>query len=167
MHPSWSHSPQRNTKIVIFCMPTLFLFLMFTTLTILPWYTGIILAMALFFGMHHVSSFTPRESAMSDAQQIVTRVLLDKSNYTDSVTQSPYFAGIITASIIWVTYAWVSRLMNRKSRLLPRRSVADGTHRDTITSVHQPDACYFHRTLCLQLLPRHHFGCGDMSKTFQ
>ncbi|TFK90892.1 zf-DHHC-domain-containing protein [Polyporus arcularius HHB13444] len=78
-------------------MPTLFLFLMFTTLTILPWYTGIILAMALFFGMHH----------------IVTRVLLDKSNYTDSVTQSPYFAGIITGSIIWVTYAWASRLMNQ------------------------------------------------------
>ncbi|TBU59994.1 DHHC palmitoyltransferase-domain-containing protein [Dichomitus squalens] len=87
----------RNTKIIIFTMPTLFLFLMFTTLTILPWYTGIILAMALFFGMHH----------------IVTRVLLDKSNYTDSVTQSPYFAGIITASMIWVAYAWVTRLMNQ------------------------------------------------------
>ena len=54
-----SHRPngtaQRNTRIIIFSMPTLFLFLMFTTLTILPWYTGIILAMALFFGMHHVS----------------------------------------------------------------------------------------------------------------
>jgi hypothetical protein len=25
------------------------------TLTLLPWYTGIILAMAEFFGMHHVS----------------------------------------------------------------------------------------------------------------
>ncbi|KAI0758863.1 ankyrin repeat-containing domain protein [Fomes fomentarius] len=88
---------ERNTKIVIFLMPTLFLFLMFTTLTILPWYTGIILAMALFFGMHH----------------IVTRVLLDKSNYTDSVTQSPYFSGIITGSMVWVTYAWLSRLINQ------------------------------------------------------
>lgn len=28
---------------------------MFMTLSILPWYTGIILAMAEFFGMHHVS----------------------------------------------------------------------------------------------------------------
>ncbi|KAI0331413.1 zf-DHHC-domain-containing protein [Cubamyces sp. BRFM 1775] len=69
-------SPSRNTKIAIISLPTVFLFLMFMTLKILPWYTGIILAMALFFGMHH----------------IVTRVLLDKSNYTDSVTQSPYFA---------------------------------------------------------------------------
>ena len=42
-------------------------------------------------------------------------MLLDKSNYTDSVTQSPYFAGIITASMIWVTYAWATRLMNRTS----------------------------------------------------
>ncbi|KAH9932845.1 palmitoyltransferase AKR1 [Amylocystis lapponica] len=87
----------RNTKIAIFTLPTLFLFLMFMTLTILPWYTGIILAMALFFGMHH----------------IVTRVLLDKTNYTDSVTQSPYFAGIITASMVWVAYGWISRLVHQ------------------------------------------------------
>ncbi|KAL6303324.1 DHHC palmitoyltransferase-domain-containing protein [Sparassis latifolia] len=88
---------ERNTKIAIFILPTLFLFLMFMTLTILPWYTGIILAFALFFGMHH----------------IVTRVLLDKSNYTDSVTQSPYFAGIITGSVVWVAYCWVTRLVNQ------------------------------------------------------
>ncbi|CAL1698532.1 unnamed protein product [Somion occarium] len=88
---------ERNTKIAIFLMPTLFLFLMFMTLTILPWYTGLILAMALFFALHH----------------IVTRVLLDKANYTDSVTQSPYFAGIIAASMVWVGYAWVSRLVHQ------------------------------------------------------
>lgn len=57
----------------------------------------------------------------TDISQIVTRVLLDKSNYTDSVTQSPYFAGIITGSMIWVTYAWVSRLMNRELLVLPGR----------------------------------------------
>ncbi|KAH9851259.1 ankyrin [Lenzites betulinus] len=88
---------ERNTKMVIFALPTVFLFLMFMTLKILPWYTGIILAMALFFGMHH----------------IVTRALLDKSNYTDSVTHSPYFAGIITGSMVWVTYAWLTRLIHQ------------------------------------------------------
>ncbi|KAI0791075.1 palmitoyltransferase AKR1 [Abortiporus biennis] len=87
----------RNTKIVIFIMPTIFLFLMFMTLTILPWYTGVILALALFFAMHHV----------------VTRVFLDKANYTDSVTQSPYFAGIIAASMVWVAYSWVTRLVTQ------------------------------------------------------
>lgn len=46
---------QRNTKIMIFLLPTIFFYLMFMTLTILPWYTGILLAMAEFFGMHHVS----------------------------------------------------------------------------------------------------------------
>ncbi|TFK18935.1 zf-DHHC-domain-containing protein [Coprinopsis marcescibilis] len=68
-------------------------------LAILPWYTGILLALAAFFGMHH----------------IVTRVLLNRATYTDAVTQSPYFAGIITASIIWVVYAWVTRLLQQQS----------------------------------------------------
>lgn len=105
---------QRNTKIVIFFLPTVFLFLMFMTLKILPWYTGIILAMALFFGMHHVC--IPMSHArvhILTSFQIVTRALLDKSNYTDSVTHSPYFAGIITSSMIWVTYAWLTRLIHR------------------------------------------------------
>ncbi|THG97426.1 hypothetical protein EW026_g4572 [Hermanssonia centrifuga] len=88
---------ERNIKITIFMLPTVFLWLMFMTLTILPWFTGVILAMALFFAMHH----------------IVTRILLDKSNYTDSVTQSPYFAGIIFASMVWVGYAWGSRLLRQ------------------------------------------------------
>ncbi|THH12426.1 hypothetical protein EW146_g7710 [Bondarzewia mesenterica] len=92
---------ERNTKIAIFVMPTIFLYLIFTTLTILPWYTGIILAMAEFFGMHH----------------IVTRVLLNRPTYTDSVTASPYFAGIIFGSMVWVAYAWVTRLLQRLYRL--------------------------------------------------
>lgn len=45
----------RNTKIAIFILPTMFFYLIFMTLAILPWYTGILLAMAEFFGMHHVS----------------------------------------------------------------------------------------------------------------
>ncbi|KAF8900466.1 ankyrin repeat-containing domain protein [Gymnopilus junonius] len=86
----------RNTKIAIFIMPTIFFYVMFMTLTLLPWYTGILLALALFFGMHH----------------IVTRVLLNKNTYTDSVSQTPYFAGIITGSLIWVIYCWVTRLLS-------------------------------------------------------
>ena len=46
---------QRNTKIVIFLLPTLFFSLIFMTFTILPWYTGILLGLAEFFAMHHVS----------------------------------------------------------------------------------------------------------------
>ncbi|KAF5334954.1 hypothetical protein D9611_009976 [Ephemerocybe angulata] len=87
----------RNTKIAIFVMPTVFFYLIFMTLSVLPWYTGVLLAMAEFFGMHH----------------IVTRVLLNKNTYTDSVSQTPYFAGIITASLIWVVYSWVTRLLHQ------------------------------------------------------
>ena len=51
------HFLQRNTKLAVFVMPTIFLYMIFMTLTILPWYTGMILAMAEFFGMHHVGRF--------------------------------------------------------------------------------------------------------------
>ena len=71
--------------------------MIFMTLTILPWYTGIILALAEFFGMHH----------------IVTRVLLNNSTYSESVQQTPYFAGIIFASMVWVSYCWVTRLVQQ------------------------------------------------------
>ncbi|KAG2363595.1 hypothetical protein BDR07DRAFT_1460170 [Suillus spraguei] len=69
----------------------------FTTLAILPWYTGIILAMAEFFAMHH----------------IVTRVLLNKNTYVGTVNQSPYFAGIIAGSMLWVGYCWITRLVQQ------------------------------------------------------
>ncbi|KAH7924191.1 hypothetical protein BV22DRAFT_1120343 [Leucogyrophana mollusca] len=88
---------ERNTKVAIFILPSLFLYLIFTTLTILPWYTGIILAMAEFFAMHH----------------IVTRVLLNKDTYVGTVNQSPYFAGIIAGSMIWVGYCWITRLVQQ------------------------------------------------------
>jgi hypothetical protein len=88
---------ERNTKLAVFFMPTIFLYLMFTTLTVLPWYTGMILAMAEFFGMHH----------------IVTRVLLNRPTYTESITASPYFSGIIFGSMVWVAFAWVTRLLQQ------------------------------------------------------
>jgi hypothetical protein len=45
---------ERNTKAAILVLPTIFLYLVFMTLAVLPWYTGVILAMAEFFAMHHV-----------------------------------------------------------------------------------------------------------------
>ncbi|KAF8438462.1 DHHC palmitoyltransferase-domain-containing protein [Boletus edulis BED1] len=51
--------------------------------------------MAEFFAMHH----------------IVTRVLLNKDSYTGTVNQSPYFAGVIAGSMLWVAYGWVTRLV--------------------------------------------------------
>lgn len=49
-------SAQRNTKIAIFCLPTIFGYLIITTLKLLPWYTGTFLAMGEFYLMHHVRS---------------------------------------------------------------------------------------------------------------
>ncbi|KAL4077498.1 hypothetical protein J3A83DRAFT_4214067 [Scleroderma citrinum] len=88
---------ERNTRIAIFVFPAIFLYIIFITLSILPWYTGIVLAMAEFFALHH----------------IVTRVLLNKDSYVGTVNQSPYFAGIIAGSMIWVGYAWLTRLVRQ------------------------------------------------------
>jgi palmitoyltransferase len=41
-------------KPAVLILPVLFLYMIFTTLSILPWYTGLSLASAEFFGMHHV-----------------------------------------------------------------------------------------------------------------
>ncbi|KAK7045356.1 palmitoyltransferase akr1 [Paramarasmius palmivorus] len=86
----------RNTKLAIFFLPTLFFYIIFQTLSILPWYTSVLLAVAEFFGMHH----------------IVTRVLLNSSTYTESVNTTPYFAGIIFASVVWVLFSWITRLVS-------------------------------------------------------
>ncbi|KAF8626642.1 hypothetical protein AX15_004736 [Amanita polypyramis BW_CC] len=106
---------ERNTKVVIFLLPMLFFFLIFTTFTILPWYTGILLGLAEFFAMHHVSPgllcFFFSLRLTTKCQKIVTRVLLNKPLYTEGLNQTPYFSGIIAASIVWVLYCWISRLI--------------------------------------------------------
>ncbi|KAG8879379.1 palmitoyltransferase akr1, partial [Tulasnella sp. 331] len=86
---------ERNSKLAILLLPSAFLYLIFSTISIMPWFTGIPLAAAEFFGMHHIT----------------TRVLLNHKNYTENVTASPYFAGIIAASIFWVAEAWLTRLL--------------------------------------------------------
>lgn len=57
--------------------------------------------------------FYPVESISFYLQctKIVTRVLLNKDSYTGTVNQSPYFAGIIAASMLWVGYGWATRLV--------------------------------------------------------
>ncbi|KAG9005189.1 palmitoyltransferase akr1 [Tulasnella sp. 427] len=86
---------ERNTKLAIFVLPTIFFYIIFSTFAAMPWFTGIPLAGAEFFAMHHIS----------------TRVLLSGKSYTENVTSSPYFAAIIGASMFWVGSAWITRLM--------------------------------------------------------
>lgn len=53
----------------------------------------------------------------------MTRVLLGKSTYADSasVQQTPYFAGIICASMIWVGYTWLTRLVGTRESTIDLR----------------------------------------------
>ncbi|ELU39941.1 hypothetical protein AG1IA_06029 [Rhizoctonia solani AG-1 IA] len=90
----------RNTKLAVLLTPTAFLYLIFKTIDMLPWYSGIPLAMAEFFGMHH----------------IISRVLLNHQSYSEPLTGSPYFAGIILGSLVWVTWGWATILVHGTSR---------------------------------------------------
>ncbi|CAE6358746.1 unnamed protein product, partial [Rhizoctonia solani] len=89
---------ERNTKLAVLLTPTAFLYLIFKTIDMLPWYSGIPLAMAEFFGMHH----------------IISRVLLNHQSYSEPLTGSPYFAGIILGSLVWVTWGWATILVHEK-----------------------------------------------------
>ena len=40
---------------------------------------------------------------------------MNKATYTDSVNQTPYFAGIISGSMLWVVFCWLTRLVQRMS----------------------------------------------------
>ncbi|KAB5589874.1 hypothetical protein CTheo_6694 [Ceratobasidium theobromae] len=95
---------ERNTKLAVLLTPTAFLYLIFKTVDMLPWYSGVPLAMAEFFGMHH----------------IISRVLLNHNSYSEPLTGSPYFAGIILGSLVWVTWGWATILVHA----LPDHSLA-------------------------------------------
>lgn len=43
------------------------------------------------------------------------------------MTGSPYFAAIITASLVWVTYCWITRLLRGGLPLCPTKQVSQMT----------------------------------------
>lgn len=138
---------QRNTKIAIFIIPTIFFYMIFMTVTILPWYTGLLLAMAEFFGMHH----------------IVTRVLLNNNTYTDSVQQTPYFAGIIFGSMVWVLFSWFTRLVQRMRLVRFVQPKLMFSRRNAIPRFCTFDFCYLIWFMHVQLFPFGHAGSGNVS----
>jgi palmitoyltransferase len=90
----------RNTKLAILLLPTLCLGAIFKTFEIMPWWTALPLAGAEFFGMHHV----------------VSRVLLGSKHGNEaSLTNSPYCAGIIAGTMVWLGWSWFTRIVYRTS----------------------------------------------------
>lgn len=87
----------RNTNFAILALPTLAFLLILNTLAILPWWSGLLLAFGEFFGMHHV----------------ISKVLLGVKgpHNSDRITKSPYLCSIIVASIVWVSYVWLTRFI--------------------------------------------------------
>lgn len=87
----------RNTKLAVLLLPTFCLGAIFKTFEILPWWTALPLAGAEFFGMHHV----------------ISRVLLGaKASFSEGgITNSPYCAGIITGTMVWLGWTWFTRIV--------------------------------------------------------
>ncbi|KAF9072326.1 hypothetical protein BDP27DRAFT_1320730 [Rhodocollybia butyracea] len=85
-------SDPKYTSTAIFVLPTPLLALVFNTISVswLPWYTALILAAAECFAAGH----------------ILTRVLLGRKTHADS----PFFAGIIFASLVIVVWCWATTL---------------------------------------------------------
>lgn len=84
-----------QTKYCIMAVPFLSLGLMFSTLSVLPWFTGIPLVMGEFFAMHHA----------------ITRVLLDPKEL-ESIHRSNYFLAVVSGSIAWVGWEWARKLVS-------------------------------------------------------
>jgi ankyrin repeat protein len=138
----------RNTKAAILILPAFFFFLIFNTFSILPWFTAIPLAFAEFFGMHH----------------IVTRVLLNHKNYTENLTHSPYFSGIILGTMWWIAYCWITRLVKGGLDFHHVPLAADPLVRGLWLRIHPPRICTALLTLRIQFLQSHHPRCRIVSK---
>ncbi|GAA5821129.1 hypothetical protein JCM11251_001978 [Rhodosporidiobolus azoricus] len=109
-----------KTRVAIFAVVALGMGLVFATASSLPWYSSLLLGAAECYGTHHV----------------VSRVLLGIKSSSSSagghshgghghhhggggggerLTKSPYLCAIITASLGWVAWVWVSRYLGASS----------------------------------------------------
>ncbi|WWD22776.1 palmitoyltransferase AKR1 [Kwoniella shandongensis] len=85
---------ERNTTLALFALPTVGLGIIFKTFDLLPIYVSLPLAIAEFFTM----------------QLTVTNFLLGHQKSEYKVSASNYFASMIIASIIWVSWCWATRI---------------------------------------------------------
>lgn len=90
-----------QTKVAIFFLPLVTSYLILSTLSTLPWHTGLALSAAESYGMHHV----------------ITKVLLDAkpalggTKGSDALQKSPYLVALLASSIFWVGYVWSTKIV--------------------------------------------------------
>lgn len=101
--------------------------------------------------------------------QIVTRVLLNASSYTDSVINSPYYSGIILGSLIWVAFSWITRLLHRRlsSFFDTRKKTQTVTFRSGKSCVYSSQLRDCIWALCIQLCAINIVGSWNVSKAGQ
>jgi hypothetical protein len=117
--------------------------------------------------MHHVGLQTQGSKIvlMWTLSQIVNRVLLNHTSYAENATSSPYFAGIILASMFWVASCWMTKLVHSAFPVRISLCLLIYDHRHTRTRPLELHICHLLPPLCLQLLQGYHARPGHLSKT--
>ncbi|KAG0163615.1 palmitoyltransferase akr1 [Apophysomyces sp. BC1015] len=92
---------KRNTNSIIYILPFIVLGLAFKTLSLVPWYTGLPLALLEFMAMH---------------VGIVKYLVTVPSH--DGLWRTPYFSSIFQASAFWVLVTWAVVLVPATAHML-------------------------------------------------
>lgn len=108
-------NPSRS-NLAIFVVVGIAFGVMFETLALLPWYSSLILVAAEAYAMHYLVSRVilgvrpaPKHAHHGHAHGHA------HGHGSDRVTKSGYLCAVITASLAWVFYVWVTRIVLRES----------------------------------------------------
>ncbi|GAA5993734.1 hypothetical protein JCM10908_001059 [Rhodotorula pacifica] len=103
----------RRANAAIFLVAFLAFGAIFETIALLPWYTSLILVGAEAYAMHHVVSrvILGVRPASTKKHSHGHGHSHSHGHGSERVTKSGYLCAVITASLAWVFYVWVSRFV--------------------------------------------------------
>ncbi|GAA5969222.1 hypothetical protein JCM8115_004322 [Rhodotorula mucilaginosa] len=114
-------TPSR-TNLAIFVVVGVAFGVMFETWALLPWYSSVILVAAEAYAMHHLVSrvilgvrSTPKHAHHGHSHGHGHGHAHGHGHGSERVTKSAYLCAVITASLAWVFYVWVTRIVLRES----------------------------------------------------
>lgn len=170
-------TPSR-TNLAIFVVVGVAFGVMFETWALLPWYSSVILVAAEAYAMHHLVSrvilgvrSTPKHAHHGHSHG--HGHAHGHGHGSERVTKSAYLCAVITASLAWVFYVWVTRIVLRESGtsvrwafLLANSGRTPRARRRTVGLLdHLAPVCVAVPLVLLQLFPRHHPRPGNRARS--
>ena len=105
-----------RSNMAIFVVVGLAFGVMFETVALLPWYSSLILVAAEAYAMHHLVSRVILGVRRSTPRPAHAHAHGHAHGHgSERVTKSGYLCAVITASLAWVGYVWVTRFVLRES----------------------------------------------------